>query len=73
MDKRLIKNSRPISLIDVDTKIISSCLALRVRTVIAKRIPSHQTAYVHGQYIGEPICLTDDMLEYTENKTIDSI
>ena len=64
-DKRLIKNWRPISLLNVDAKVISKCLANRVKKVIPSLISSDQTAYVPGRYIGESVRLTSDLLEYT--------
>ena len=39
-DKRLIRNWRPISLINVDVKIISRCLALRVKNAIRRLVSS---------------------------------
>ena len=56
-DKRLIKNWRPISLLNVDAKVISKCLANRVKKVISLLISSDQTAYVPGRYIGESVRL----------------
>ena len=66
-DKRLIKNWRPISLINVDSKIASKALASRMKTVLSNIIKCDQTAYVKGRYIGESIRLVTDILEYTEN------
>ena len=56
-DKRLVKNWRPISLINVSTKIASKALALRMRKVIPSIINYDQTAYVKGRFIGESIRL----------------
>ena len=48
-DKRLLKNWRLISLINVDAKIASKALALRIRKVLGSLISSDQTAYVKGK------------------------
>ena len=45
-DKRYLKNWRPISLLNVDTKIASKCLASRGNKVLSSLIHSDQTAYV---------------------------
>ena len=63
-DKRLIKNWRPISLMNVDAKIASKEIATRMKNVISSIIKSDQTAYVAGEYIGESIRLISDILEY---------
>ena len=67
-DKRFIKNWRPISLMNVDTKIASKAIALRLKKVIPKLIHCDQTAYINNRYIGEAIRLISDMLEYTAEK-----
>ena len=46
----MIKNWRPISLINVDAKIASKVRALRMRKVLAIMINYDQTAYVRGIY-----------------------
>ena len=51
-NNRLLKNWRPISLINVDAEIASKALALRIRKVLGSLISSDQTVYVKGRYIG---------------------
>ena len=69
----MIKNWRPISLINVDAKIASKVLALRMQKVLASIINYDQTAYVRGRYIGESIRLVSDILEFTEENSIGGI
>ena len=45
-DKGFIKNLRPISLLNVDYKIISKALASRLKKVLPNLISPQQTAYV---------------------------
>ena len=45
-DKRLIQNWRPISLLNVDAKIISKALSKRLKNVLPSLISDNQTAYV---------------------------
>ena len=56
----MIKNWRPISLINVDAKIASKVLALRMREFLASTINYDQTAYVRSRYIGESIRLVSE-------------
>ena len=72
-DKRFLKNWRPISLINVDAKIASKCLAFRIRNVLSSLIHSDQTAYVKGRYIGESVRSIDDILEYTDSNDIEAL
>ena len=72
-DKRMIKNWRPSSLINVDAKIASKILALRMQKVLASIINYVQTAYVKGRYIGELIRLVSDILDFTEENAIGEI
>ena len=50
-DKRLIKNWRPISLINIDAKIASKAIATRMKNVLSNIVKYDQTAYVEGRYI----------------------
>ena len=72
-DKRLIKNWRPISLINVDTKIASKNLAMRIKEFLPQLVDRGQTAYVKGRNIGESIRLTDDLLEYADKENLDGL
>ena len=69
-DKRSIKNWRPISLLNVDAKIISKVLAHRVKKIISSLISSDQTAYVPGRYIGESVRLTSNLIDFTDTHSI---
>ena len=44
-DKRLLKNWRPISLINVDTKIASKSIAIRIKEFLPQLVNCDQTAY----------------------------
>ena len=65
-DKRLIKNWRPISLINVDTKIVSKALAKRLEHILPDLIHYNQNAYVKGRSIFDAVRTIDDVLEYTK-------
>ena len=65
-DKRLKKNWRPISLINVDTK----SQAIRIKEFLPQLVDCDQTAYVKGRNIGESIRLTDDLLEYVDKENL---
>ena len=70
-DKKLIKNWRPISLLNTDLKIVSRALALRLKTVLPDIISSKQTAYVKDRFIGEGARLISDILEVTNTLNIE--
>ena len=65
-DKRLIKNWRPISLINVDTKIVSKALAKRLEHILPDLIHYNQNAYVKGRSIFDAVRTIDDVLEHTK-------
>ena len=69
-DKRFIANWRPISLLNVDTKIISKSLASRFIPILPTIISADQTAYVKGRYIGESIRLISDILECSDKHNV---
>ena len=65
-DKKLIKNWRPISLLNVNVKIASKAMALTIKRLIHKLVHCDQTAYVQGRNIVESIRVIDDILEYVD-------
>ena len=65
-DKRLIKNWRPIPLLNVDTKWVSKVLAKRLKTAVPSLISSNQTAYWSGRFISEGGRLISDIFEVSD-------
>ena len=62
-DKRFVKNWRPISLLNVDTKILSKSLAEKLKSALPELISSNQTAYVKNRCISESGRLISDVIE----------
>ena len=60
-------------MINVDAKVASKCLALRLKKVIHTLVDSHQTAYAPGRNIGESVRLVEDLLEYAEKEDLTGI
>ena len=54
---------RPISLLNIATKLISNVLAEKLKNVLPSLISSDQTAYVKGRFISEGGRLISDVLE----------
>ena len=54
-DKQFIKNWRPVSLLNADTKILSKTFAAKTKPILPSIISSNQTAYVEKRCIIE-IC-----------------
>ena len=54
-DKLFLKNWRPISLVNVDAKIKSKAIALRIKKVIGNLGHCDETAYVCNRNIGESV------------------
>ena len=69
-DPLSLKNWRPISLLNVDYKLATKCIAKRLEKVLPLLISPDQTGYVKGRFIGENIRLISDIIETheTENK-----
>ena len=61
-DKRYNKNWRPISLLNVDTRIISKALSERLKNVFPSLISPQQTAYIKKRFIEEGGRLISDVV-----------
>ena len=68
--KQFIKNWRPISLLNVSYKLLSSCLASRMKSVLPLIIHDSQKGFMKGRFIGENIRLLYDTLLLTEKENI---
>merc|ERR1712240_2649 len=68
--KQFIKNWRPISLLNVSYKLLSACLARRIKTVLPLIIHDSQKGFMKGRYIGENIRLLHDTILLTEKENI---
>ena len=61
-------NWRPISLLNIDYKILTKALSKRIEKYLPKLINSDQTGFVKGRYIGQNIRLLSDIMEYLDAK-----
>lgn len=65
-DIKNLKNWRPISLLNVDYKILSKAITLRLSRVLHSITDSDQTCSVPGQSIFSNVHLIQDILDYIE-------
>jgi exonuclease III len=65
-DPRLLKNWRPISLLNTDYKIITKILANRIKKVLPTVINPDQVAYLKKRFIGQNIRTIFDIMGYTK-------
>ena len=68
--KRFIKNLRPISLLSTTYKIISTCIANRMKEVLPQIIGKSQNAFIRGRNINMTYRFVYDTLVYTEENNI---
>ena len=69
-DKRFIKNWRPISLLNVYSKITPKLLSEKLIEVLPDLISSQQMAYVKNRHIGESGIVISDIIEITKIRKI---
>ena len=68
-----LPNWRPITLLNVDYKILARAFAKRIELKLPKLIHSDQTGFVKGRFIGQNVRLLNDIMEYTELNKIPGI
>ena len=62
-NKLYIKNWKPISFLNVDTKILSKAISNKIKAVLSTLISSQQTNYVKDRFIEESGRLISDIIE----------
>ena len=60
----LLKNWRPITLLNFDYKIATKSIASRIPKVQSKIVNNDQTGSLKGRFIGENITLIDSIINY---------
>ena len=65
-DKQFIKNWRPISLLNVDTKILSKVFKAKLEPILPSVISWNQSAYVEKRCISESGRLISDSIEISQ-------
>ena len=68
-----LKNWRPISLLNVDYKIITKELAMRLKQVLPEIIHSDQTANIKDRNITDTLRKLIDIIDYTKANHIQGI
>ena len=66
----LLKNWRPITLLNCDYKIAAKSIANRIKKVLPKIINNDQTGFLKNRTIGENIRLIDSIIKYASTKEI---
>ena len=69
-DTLLLKNWRPITLLNIHYKIATTCIAKRLEKVLPEVINRDQTGYVKNRFIGENIRLISDVIDLYEKKKL---
>ncbi len=72
-DQNYIKNWRPLTMLNVDYKIVAKALAVRLKQHLKKLIHPDQTGFLQGRFIGENIRKILDLIEYTEQENIPAL
>ena len=70
----LIKNWRPLSLLNTDYKIAAKAIANRMKLVLPDVINNDQTGFLKGRFIGENVRLIDSVIHhYAAEKNIPGV
>ena len=68
-DGSFLDNWRPISLVNVDAKIMSKAIATRIKNLLSNIIHHNQTGFIDDRYIGETVRSIFDIMDFTANET----
>ena len=62
--REFLKNWRPITLLNVDYKLVSACLAARMKRVLPDIVGESQKGFLKGRFIGENTRIVYDLIQY---------
>ncbi len=72
-DPVILKNWRPISLLNQDYKLLAKSIAERIKACLKNIIHKDQTGFLKGRYIGENIVKICDIMNYCEEEDIPAL
>ena len=72
-DVRFLKNWRPISLLNTDYKIMTKCIATRLKNNLIKIINKNQSGFIKGRYIGDNIRSLLEVIDLAEEENLSCI
>ena len=70
-EKNLLSNYRPISLTNLDFRILTQTFARRLQKILGEIISKEQTAYLKGRDIADNIRIMGDICDYCDFEKID--
>ena len=69
-DVRFLKNWRPISLLNTEYKIMTKCIATRLKNNLIKIINKSQSGFIKGRYIGDNIRSLLEVIDLAEEENL---
>ena len=73
MQREELGNWRPLSLTNVDYKLLAKVLAIRFKKVIEKLINEDQSGFIKGRHASVDLRAIDDVIEYANNNKMPGI
>ena len=68
-----LSNWRPLTLLNVDYKILAKVIGQRIESTLSSLIHTDQTGFVKGRFIGQNVRLLNDIIEYADAKKLPGI
>ena len=72
-DLQLLKNWRPLTLLNVDYKILAKLIATRLKSALIHLINDDQSGFLEKRYIGNNIASLIEIIEYCEENDIAAV